>query len=806
MQLLERASFLRMLGDYARDARGGEGRLVLVSGESGMGKTALLEEFQRQTRADRWVWGACDGLLTPRPLGPLFDIAAQAGGELAALCREGAARDRLFTAFLAEINAPAGLTVAVIEDVHWADEATLDLLSFAGRRLGRTRALLLATYRDDELADDHPLRIVLGDLATQRATRRMRLPPLSQEAVRALAGERDVDVGELYRVTGGNPFYVSEIVAAGWPSVPRTVRDVVSARLVRLGAGTRRAVEAAAVIGARLDLPLLSSVLDGSSVDECLATGILVAEEKGVRFRHELVRMAVQAGIPPHRQTELHVRLLSALEERGDADPAVLAHHAEGAGDEKAVLRHAPEAARRSAALGAHREAAAQYERAMRFADERDRPGVAALLEGVAGEYALLDRWEEAERALRAALELRRRLGDDLSTGEDLRLLSRALWRLCRGEEEFQAAEEAVRILGALPPGRELAWAYANLGASYSGTGQVDEGLELFGKARELGELLHEPGLVSYALNAEGYGLVERGRDGTGILEQALQVALDADLQDAAGQVYSSLQEAAVRLNLFGAAERYYADGMAYCEEHELGVFSVCVQGWRTVGLTLLGRWSEAAEIGTQLLERRGISPVNRLNPLRILGILRGRRGDTGAWELLDEALALAEGLSEPLWIVSVRAARAEMRWISGQPDLAIQEACAGYDRGLGRTDPWQIGSVATWLSRLGQPVGEASGLPEPYALEMAGQQQQAAAAWERLGRPYDAAIPVPDPGAGYVGPVSNTPQVPTVVAGGMPGWQIALIAIGAALLAAALAVFADRTLTARRRPAATAA
>ena len=516
MELLERASFLRTLGGYASDARNGDGRLVLVSGESGIGKTVLLETFQRQISKDRWLWGACDGLLTPRPLGPLFDIASQAGGELAALCNGGAARDRLFTAFLAEISSPV-LTVAVIEDVHWADEATLDLLSFAGRRLGRTRVLLLATYRDDELADDHPLRRVLGDLATQRAIRRMRLPPLSQEAVRALAGERDVDVGELYRVTGGNPFYVSEIVEAGWPAVPPTVRDVVAARLVRLSTATRRAVETAAVTGTRVDLPLLTSVLEASSVDECLATGILVADESGVRFRHELVRRAVEAGIPPYRQTELHARLLAALEERGGADPALLAHHAEGAGNEKAVLRHAPEAARRSAALGAHREAAAQYERALRFANKLDRPGMAALQEDVAGEYALLDRWEETEGALRAALDLRRQLGDDLSVGEDLRLLSRALWRLCRGEEEMRTAQEAVRILAALPPGRELAWAYAGLGVFCGGVGRIAEGLELLQKARALGELLHEPSLVSYALNQQGMTLVERGRGANGV-------------------------------------------------------------------------------------------------------------------------------------------------------------------------------------------------------------------------------------------------------------------------------------------------
>jgi predicted ATPase len=317
VKLLERASFLQTLAEYAGEARKGDGRLVLVSGESGMGKTALLEEFQRGMKGARWLWGACDGLLTPRPLGPLFDIGVQAGGELADLCRQGAARDRLFAAFQAEIGSSGAFTVAVIEDVHWADEATVDLLGFLGRRLGRMRALLLATCREDELGGDHPLRVVLGDLATQRATRRMRLPPLSEGAVRALVGQQDLDAGELYRVSGGNPFYVSEILEAGWPSVPPTVRDAVGARLARSSPSTRRAVDVAAVIGTRVDWPLLSSVLAGSSwsAEDCLATGIFVAERNDLRFRHELVRMAVEAGIAPRRKAELHARLLAALED-----------------------------------------------------------------------------------------------------------------------------------------------------------------------------------------------------------------------------------------------------------------------------------------------------------------------------------------------------------------------------------------------------------------------------------------------------------------------------------------------------------
>ena len=286
MELLERTSFLQTLSQYAGEARQGDGRLVLVSGESGIGKTALLEAFQQELPGVRWLWGAGDGLLTPRPLGPLFDISAQAGGELARLCAGGASRDQLFAAMLAELDSPA-MTVAVIEDAHWADEATLDLLSFLGRRMSRTKALLLVTYRDDELGDRHPLRIVLGDLATQRATRRMGLPPLSGEAVRALVGQRALDPAELHRVTGGNPFYVCEIVEAGWPAIPATVRDVVGARLARSSPAAREAVQVAALTGTRPGRSLLASVLAGPDmlIDECLATGILVADGADLRFR-----------------------------------------------------------------------------------------------------------------------------------------------------------------------------------------------------------------------------------------------------------------------------------------------------------------------------------------------------------------------------------------------------------------------------------------------------------------------------------------------------------------------------------------
>ena len=234
MELLERESALASLAEYAAEARRGAGRLVLVAGEAGVGKSALMERFARDVPDARWSWGACDGLFTPRPLGPLFDLAGQLGGELLDLCRPGAGREELFGALLRQVSEPGSLDVVVIEDVHWADEATVDLLRFLGRRLRDSAVLLIATYRDDGLAAGDLLRVALGDLARQRSTRRLGLAPLSADAVRVLAGGSELEAAGLYRLTGGNPFYVTEVLQSGAGPVPASARDAVLARAVRL--------------------------------------------------------------------------------------------------------------------------------------------------------------------------------------------------------------------------------------------------------------------------------------------------------------------------------------------------------------------------------------------------------------------------------------------------------------------------------------------------------------------------------------------------------------------------------------------
>jgi len=629
------------------------------------------------------------------------------------------------------------LTVAVVEDVHWADEATADLLGFLGRRVGRMAALVLVTYRDDELGESHPLRVVLGDLATQRATRRMRLPPLSAAAVAALAGGRGVDAGELHRVTGGNPFYVTEVLTAGWPSVPPTVRDAVGARLARAAPGARRAAEAAAVIGTRVDRALLAAVLDGAggAANDAVAAGILVADGTGLRFGHELSRLAVEAGIAPGRKQDLHARVLGALAGHDGADPAVLAHHAEVAGDAGAVLRHAPEAARRAAGLSSHREAAAQYERALRFAGGAAAAARASLHAALAQEYSLIDRFEDAAEAGTAALELYWQAGDALGAGDMQRRLSKVMWRLCRGADMLSFAAAAVATLEPLGETEQLAWAYhdqAFLTRSLPGAR----------RAQELSQKLRLPAVLAAALNTEACIRYTAGDDRwVPMMERALRIALDAEAVDQAGRAYCNLHSMLIQDRRLAESELYYQEGLAYAEEHDMATYSTCLRGWHANMLESAGGWDEAEALCTAVL---GItaSPVNRLTSLVALGVIRARRGDPAAWQCLDEADANARGTEEPDWIAMAGLARAEARWLEGDLAAARDELTAVYDAAAGE-DGFVRGALAAWLARTGsalQPPPDVR-TAGPYADLLAGRHAEAAAAWDRRGCRYEAAL-----------------------------------------------------------------
>ncbi|MFC4586518.1 AAA family ATPase [Sphaerisporangium corydalis] len=741
MRLLERESSLASLAEYAAEARRGEGRLVLVAGEAGVGKSALVERFQRDLPDARWSWGACDGLFTPRPLGPLFDLADQLGGGLLDLCRAGAGREELFRGLLREVREPGVLDAVVIEDVHWADEATLDLLRFLGRRLRDASMLLIVTYRDDGLAAADPLRVALGDLASQRPTRRIALSPLSVDAVRALAGGSESQASTLHRMTGGNPFYVSEVVRAGAGEVPGSARDAVLARAARLGGEARDVLDVAALTGTKVEVRLLESVTrcPASAVDELLACGLVVGDGGSLRFRHEIARLAVQGAVAAHRGRAIHGLVLAALGSLGCDDDARMAFHAEAAGDAAAVLRHAPAAARRAAWLASHREAAAQFRRALQFADAADAATLAALYEGLSDEAALLDRWQEAADACEHALTRWREAGDRRREGDVLRRLSRIRWNLCGGGE-VAAAEAAVAVLEPLGPGVELAWAYATFANQRMLHADHDAAIGLALRAQEIAERLGAGDVLSDVLNTQAVCAGIQGGEWSGQLRRALEIALSGRHQDQVGRAFANLSSLHSTERRFDEAERYLSEGIAYCDEHDLTSYSTCLRSeWSTV-MERTGRWEESMRLNAEILTMAGRSPANRLCTLRRLGAIMARRGDSGVWEHLDEAAVSADRTGEPQQIVPVRLTRAEAYWLEGRAGAAVREAELAADA-CADLDAWDRGSVAAWLRRTGSARTAPGEYAEPYRLEVDGDPIKAARVWTELSCPYDAAL-----------------------------------------------------------------
>ncbi|MDT4923447.1 MAG: hypothetical protein QOG01_1160 [Pseudonocardiales bacterium] len=748
MGVLEREHVLASLAEYAASARTGDGRLVLVSGEAGVGKSTLVEEFARVTPEAQWAWGACDGLFTPRPLGPLFDIADQLGDPVRAACHRGAGRDELFDLLRRGLAESAGLTVLVIEDIHWADESTLDLVRFLGRRVRDLTVLIILTYRDDELPAEHLLRLVLGELATLRSTRRVDVAPLSEPAVHLLAAGCGIDSERLYRLTGGNPFFVTEVLGAASGEIPPSARDAVRARLTRLSSAARRAAEVAALIGGHVEPALLSAVTGPAAddLDELIGAGLLISDVAGLRFRHEISRLTVERDLPAHRRQPVHAALLAALCAAGCEDDARLAYHAEGAEDAAAVLRFAPAAAARATALGAHREASAQYERALRFADSHDPAALARLYDQLVQETALTDNWGRAAEAGERALELWRQIGDTHREGATMCQLSRTMWRLCRPESR-QYAEQAVAALEPLGPSPELAWAYATAAKVIMEDRATDRGRTLAGQAQQLATELDLPAVLSDALNTEACLVSGLGGEWQPLMERALDVAVTAGAQDQAGRAYGNMWVLLADHGQFIECDKYLEEGTQYADEHDLGTYGFCLRAGRAALSLMQGQWDQAIEVARPLLVSRVSSPANWTMLALTVGRALARRGDRDAWSYLDEALTNSANSGDNAWLLDAYPAHAEAHWLEGDLDAAHADLAVAVSR-VDAASPATAGSVAVWCRRLGMSVPDVTlADDDPAALLLGGDYAAAATEWDGLGMPYEAALAFYDSG-----------------------------------------------------------
>jgi DNA-binding CsgD family transcriptional regulator len=728
VELLERAQALGALGEAFAAAREGEGRLALVSGEAGAGKTVLLNRFLGDAGARRVLWGTCERLFTPRALGPFLDIAPEL---------EAASPHAVVGAVTAQLRA-SGPAIVVLEDLHWADEATLDALRLLVRRLPGLPALVAASYRDDEPAP--ALRLVLGDLAGAPGIVRVGVPPLTRAAVAELCAPVGADADAVHAGTGGNPFYVTEVLAAGGDGVPVSVRDAVLTRAAALSAPGRALLEAVAVVPSRTELWLLEAVADGDlgPLDECLARGMLREADGHVAFRHELARQAVEEETPPGRRIALHRAVLAALAARAGTDPARLAHHAAAGGDQAAVLRHAPAAGARASALGAHGAAAAHYASALRYADELAASEQAGLYARHAQECLIHDQ-EAAALASFAAAEVRyRAAGDRRGEGDALAQRALPLWFLGRTGEAEAAARAAVELLTPGGDGPELARAYGTL-TRLALLAQRDGDVRVWGeRALAVAERAGDAAVQSDVLNSLGTAEYRAGEAG-GLrrLERSLELARAAGLEEHIIRAWANLAGATVIARRYALAARYVEQGLAYAADRDLGSYAALLLVTGAECDLRRGAWARAEETARPLAERGSMLPLVRVGALVILARLRARRGDAaGGRAALADALDLAAP-GELQQVAGLAAARAEVLWLDDDLDGVLAATEEAFALARACDDRWTLAELARWRERAGRAATVHAHPDDPYALAPAA----AARRWDELGCPYDAAL-----------------------------------------------------------------
>lgn len=748
MELIERDGFFELLQTKFESVSEGEGHCVFVSGEAGIGKTSLIKSFCKEVKNECTIYqGTCDALFTPRPLAPLYDIFLQIQNRLPEINDDHTDRTAFFTRFLQALNKQNEIGLIVFEDIHWADEATLDFIKFLARRITQLRCLFILTFRDNEIHSRHPLRNILGQLNPDSFTR-MQLLPLSRQAVEKMAEEKGYNGEDVFSISGGNPFYVNEILASYSPGVPDNIKDSVLAVYNTLDEKTKHVWRILSVLPTAFEVYFLEKMEPeyAPAIENCLDKKVMILENGLLSFKHELFRRTIEDSLSPLVRIELNKKVLELFldnfEQNGETERII--HHAKNANEYDLIERYAPIAARQAAVVGAHIEAAKLYLSAIEYYQGNDKDLIIQLYESYAYECYLTNQIKDAIIYTGKSLNLWKAKNDEEKIGDSLRFLSRLWWFDGNRKKAESYGLQAIEVLDNGPSSSAKAMAYSNMSQLKMLSDQPDECIFWGEKAIEMAKELANEEILCHALNNVGdvqIRIPATKQRGLALLQESLEIALKNSYHEHVARAYTNIGHNGLLIKDFEFAKEVLDAGIQYCEEKGLDSWTTYQLSSKARLYLESGNWNEAFRIADNLLKNEDQSPVVRIGALVVAATIKMRKGDEEVLSLLMEAKAKAFQTQELQRIIPALVALLEYEWIKGEQFIEKEALDTTISMVEQMGNIYENSEFAFWLMKARK---QAVSLREYYEGYQSSNQKSAtknAALWEKSGCAYQQAL-----------------------------------------------------------------
>lgn len=731
-----------------KEVSAGEGHSVFVSGEAGIGKTTLVKTFCKELKTRCVIYqGTCDALFTPRPLAPLFDILVQTGSTLPENTPDIADRTLFFSRVFNEFKSRMETCLVIFEDIHWADDATFDFIKFFARRVTQLPCLFVLTYRDTEVHTNEHLKSILGHLNRDSFTR-FELPPLSKQAVDQMSAERGYRGEDVYSVSGGNPFYVNEILANYSTGIPENIKDSVLSVFNRLEEKTKNAWKILSVLPAPFAINNLNKMDQGFTevIDVCIKQRILVVHNDLIAFKHELYRRTIEASLSPLVRIELNKKILDLFLPNFENSQQIeqIVHHAKNANEYDLVAYYAPIAGAKAASVGAHTEAAKLYFTAIEYYKGNDPNKLAELYEAYAYECYLTNQVNTAIIYAEKSLTLWEKIRDTERTGNCLRFLSRLWWFDGNRKKAEAFAAQSIELLDKLPTSKSKAMAYSNMSHLKMLSDEAGECIVWGEKAITMAEELSDNEILSHALNNVGDVLARipsSKEKGIQLLQQSLQIALKNGLQEHAARAYTNLLHNGMLTKDYDFASAVMEEGTRYCEERNLDSWSVYILSNKARLKLETGEWDEAYSIAERILENEEPSAIARIGALVVFATVKMRRGEPDTLPLLVEANALAFKTMELHRIIPAMVASLEYEWITSKSFIENEALTTTVGMIAGMGNIFENSALAFWLRKARHQVVSLADVFDGYKYDDSKAKAKAIDTWEKAGCPYEHAL-----------------------------------------------------------------